>query len=90
MSKLENQTQILLNDLQDLENSICPKYQEITFTNQSKKLIYEWKLPEIDISYYHHDEDLHREIDTAVKKLKSEPIGKTPLIWYSKQTERRN
>lgn len=91
LSKLENQKQILLNDLQDLEKTICPKYQEIALYNSVQKADMNENSQNLTSAINHHGEDLHREIDTAVKKLKSELIEKKlHSSGCSKQTGRRN
>lgn len=69
---IESKKSVLERDLQELENYIYPNYHEIAsnFSDQmvdlnkhSRKLI-----PVID----QHGEDLHKKIDFAIQKLKSE------------------
>uniref|UniRef100_A0A8W8M8T9 B box-type domain-containing protein n=1 Tax=Magallana gigas TaxID=29159 RepID=A0A8W8M8T9_MAGGI len=69
---LEKQRSVLQKDLQELERLIFPKYQEIaskipvqrtTLNTSSQKIA-------SDISRY--GEEMHREIDLIVKKLKSD------------------
>ncbi|XP_065928759.1 tripartite motif-containing protein 3-like [Magallana gigas] len=72
LETIVNKKIALQRDLQDLENRIYPKYHEIAsdisdeignLNEHSKKLV-----TAIDT----HGEDLHREIDTAIKELKSD------------------
>lgn len=66
--KLESQKQILLNELQELENSIYPKYKEFASYNKNQKTDMKENSQKLTSAINKHGEDLHREIDTAVKK----------------------
>lgn len=70
---------ILLNELQELENFIYPKYQEIASYNTNQKTNMNENSKKVTSAINKHGEDLHREIDTAVKKLKSELINKNSI-----------
>lgn len=65
MTTLISQKQILLNELQEFENSIY-LIKILHHTTQTKKLL----CMKLTSTINKHGEDLHREIDTAVKKLK--------------------
>lgn len=68
----ENKKTLLQRDLQELEESIFPEYQEIAsdITGQKVSVIKNSKIVTADIDNY--GDALHREIDIIIKRMKSE------------------
>lgn len=68
----ENKKTLLQRDLQELEESIFPEYQEIAsdINGQKVYLIKNSKIVTADIDNY--GDALHREIDIIIKRMKSE------------------
>nr|XP_034310785.1 tripartite motif-containing protein 3-like [Crassostrea gigas] len=69
---LENQKEIILRDLQELEKSIYPKYEEIASIIPVRKADLNENSKKLKKAIEKHEEDLRREIDTMIKKLKSD------------------
>ncbi|XP_065929580.1 tripartite motif-containing protein 2-like [Magallana gigas] len=69
---LENQKEIILRDLQELEKSIYPKYEEIASIIPVMKADLNESSQKQTKAIEKHEEDLRREIDTMIKKLKSD------------------
>eukprot|EP00105_Crassostrea_gigas_P002681 XP_011415285.1 PREDICTED: E3 ubiquitin-protein ligase TRIM71 [Crassostrea gigas] len=69
---LDNQRKIMLRDLQEIEKSIYPKYQEIASIIPVQRADLNENSLKISKTIEKHGEDLHREIDTMIKKLKSD------------------
>lgn len=66
--ELERKSKVLESDLQDLDNRINPKYQEIasSITVQKNDLNKDSQKLKTDNN---HGEDLNREIDSTIKKM---------------------
>ncbi|XP_065928221.1 tripartite motif-containing protein 2-like [Magallana gigas] len=84
---LEAEKGALHNDLQELEHSIYPKYQEIASIIPVQKADLSQNSKKLTADINNHGEELHREIDSAIKKMKSdvEKMESKNLIVLDKQ-----
>ncbi|XP_034333356.2 tripartite motif-containing protein 2-like [Magallana gigas] len=84
---LEAKKGALHNDLQELEHSIYPKYQEIASIIPVQKADLSQNSKKLTVDIYNHGEELHREIDSTIKKMKSdvENMESKHLIVLDKQ-----
>nr|XP_034309653.1 tripartite motif-containing protein 2-like [Crassostrea gigas] len=69
---LEKQRSVLQKDLQELEKFIYPKYQEIALSIPVQKGTLNTSSQKIASDISKHGEEMHREIDVIIKKLKSD------------------
>nr|XP_034330773.1 E3 ubiquitin-protein ligase TRIM71-like [Crassostrea gigas]XP_034330774.1 E3 ubiquitin-protein ligase TRIM71-like [Crassostrea gigas] len=72
LESLKRKTQFLKRDLQDFEKLINPKYQEILSSISDQKADLTENSQKLTTAINKHGEDLHREIDTIIQKLKSD------------------
>lgn len=72
MEKLEIKKLILQRDLRELKKSIYPKYLEIASSISVQKHDRYINSHELTYAIYKHREDLHRNIDKVLMKLKSD------------------
>ncbi|XP_065924254.1 E3 ubiquitin-protein ligase TRIM71-like [Magallana gigas] len=72
LESLKNRTQFLQKDLQDFEKLIHPKYQEILSSISEQKADLRENSQKLTTAINKHGEDLHREIDIFIQKLKSD------------------
>lgn len=70
LKHLENKRKIIQQDLQELEKSICSTYQEILSKIPVQKVNLNKNTEKIITSIDKHGEELHREIEFIIKKLK--------------------
>ncbi|XP_052709476.1 uncharacterized protein LOC128184159 [Crassostrea angulata] len=71
---LDTKREAFQRDIKELENSIYPKYQEIASNIHVKKADIKENSQKLTTALEKHGEYLHRELDNAIKKLKSDVI----------------
>lgn len=68
----KSQKNVLQRDLQELEKSIYPKYKELSISIPSLKADIMKNSQELMATINKNGEDLHREVDIIIEKLKSD------------------
>ncbi|XP_052678533.1 tripartite motif-containing protein 2-like [Crassostrea angulata] len=71
VNNIDSKKEIIQKDLQELEKSIFPKYQEIASINQVQKSALNENSQKLTTEIDKHGEDLHREINTIIRNMKS-------------------
>nr|XP_034333353.1 tripartite motif-containing protein 2-like [Crassostrea gigas] len=69
---LDAKKEALHRDLHELENSIYPKCQKIASIIPVQKADLSQNSKKLTVDINNHGEELHREIDSAIKKMKSD------------------
>ncbi|XP_052678541.1 E3 ubiquitin-protein ligase TRIM9-like [Crassostrea angulata] len=70
-NKIDRSKEIIQKDLQELEKCIYPKYQEIASIIPVQKSALNVNSKKLTTEIDKHGEDLHREIDTIIRNMKS-------------------
>ncbi|XP_052678544.1 tripartite motif-containing protein 3-like [Crassostrea angulata] len=71
VNNIDSKKEIIQKDLQELEKSIFPKYQEIASINKVQKSALNENSQKLTTEIDKHGEDLHREINTIIRNMKS-------------------
>ncbi|XP_052710834.1 uncharacterized protein LOC128185224 [Crassostrea angulata] len=74
LKMLDTKKEALQRDLQELENTIYPKYQEIASNIPVQKTDLKENSKKLTTAIDKHGEELQREINIAVRKLKSDVV----------------
>lgn len=68
----EKKKEVIKKDLTELESSLYPKFQKIASNIQVQKANLNKNAKQLLKAISKHGEDLHRKIDTIIKKLKAD------------------
>ncbi|XP_062621782.1 uncharacterized protein LOC134283339 isoform X2 [Saccostrea cucullata] len=69
---VDEKKDIIMKEKKELDESICPTYQEIASDVKNRMSQLEKEYGDLSTAITKHGEDWHREIDKLVKKLKAE------------------
>lgn len=72
METFETKIHIIQSDLEELESSVCPKYEEIVSNTLFQKAVLKDNSFQVITEIDKYGDEMHREVDNIVTKLKSD------------------